>query len=136
MSTNEHNLVSSQTHTTPIPTDHAQERWAERASGVHIQLGKAWHEAIEIESSELDYEQARLYSPADVVLIMKEQVIVTVVPANYDTLDTAALCYCPHCENLYRLTHDGTCHWCGRRRENVRTAGNINISYQSDNEPA
>ncbi len=113
----------------PVPTTHAEKRWAERTTTT-IAIEVAWERGVEVSHAH-DCEVARLYPPEDVVFLVRDGVIVTVVPANYDTLGTDDLIACDGCGSLIEWTLDTTnCPWCEHSIVSVRTGANLNIRYE------
>ncbi len=56
----------------PVPiTDHAHERWAERAATAGTDIETAWHQSIPVGAPERDADMARLYAPCDVLFVVR-----------------------------------------------------------------
>lgn len=63
----------------PYVTKHAEKRWIERSTSCDVTPEEAWDKGISIELSKRDYDEARLSLCGDVVLLRKNENIVTVL---------------------------------------------------------
>lgn len=124
---------SSRATDQPAVTDHARRRWGERAPQTALQLERAWRKSLPVRAPERACESARLYAPADVLLVVSGGAITTVCPANYDSLQTAHLGMCSNCANLDRFGSETTgCRWCGDEPVRVETGSGISITFTGE----
>mgnify|MGYP000241768768 CR=1 FL=1 len=121
-------------NTSPIPiTDHARERWSERAVTAELDIETAWHRSIPVEAPERDADMARLYSPSDVLFVVRGGVVTTVCPANYGSLEISELGQCTSCGNLDRHRYgEAACRWCGATHRRVEMASGVTVTYSEE----
>lgn len=100
-------------------TPHTRERWGER--GDDQLLRKALISADSV-GFEYPYEADKVlyYSPADLVFIIREHRVVTVMPACTDTIDARSLSQCEQCGNYSNLVqNDLKCSYCGNKTQKI-----------------
>jgi len=118
----------------PVPiTDHAHERWAERAATAEIDIESAWHQSIPVNAPVRDADMARLYAPCDVLFVVRGGTVTTACPANYDSLDISELGECSSCANLDTLHYgDAACRWCGSEQRQVEMTNGVTVTYTEE----
>ncbi|EMA30967.1 hypothetical protein [Haloarcula japonica] len=114
----------------PVPiTDHAHERWAERAATAGTDIETAWHQSIPVGAPERDADMARLYAPCDVLFVVRGGAVTTVCPANYGSLNTDGLGACTACGNLDSLQYgDTACRWCNTQPQEITLDSGLTVT--------
>ena len=117
-------------NTGPVPiTDHAHERWAERAATAETDIETAWHQSIPVAAPERDADTARLYAPCDVLFVVRGGAVTTVYPANYGSLNTDGLGACTACGNLDSLQYgDTACRWCNTQPQEITLDSGLTVT--------
>ena len=98
---------------------HTRERWGERGDDQLLRKALISADTVGFESP---YEADRVlyYSPADLVFIIREHRVVTVMPACADTIDTTNLSQCEECGNHSNLVQNGLkCSYCGNKTQKI-----------------
>jgi len=98
---------------------HTRERWEERGDDQLLRKALISADPVGFESP---YEADRVlyYSPADLVFIVREHRVVTVMPACADTLDTRSLSQCEKCGNhSNQVQNDFKCSYCGSKNQKI-----------------
>lgn len=123
--------AAAQEQSVPPVTDHARWRWSERAAAIEADIATAWQQSIPVAPPDHECDRARLFPPCDLLFVVEDDVITTVRPANYDTLDTSELGQCGDCGNLAQFGAAApTCPWCGCAVETVRMENGAVIQFE------
>jgi len=113
---------------TCFATRHASDRWFERVPDADISVETAWSKGIPVTASECDSDATTLYPPGDALLVRKDDRIVTVLPVDYDRLDTTGIVWCSACNCATTLARSlNECEWCGHETVVERSDGNLRI---------
>jgi hypothetical protein len=71
----------------PHASSHSKLRYTQRAGLDAPSMTEAWCEGVAVELDDWEYERARHHEGADVVLVERDGVIVTVISATHETID-------------------------------------------------
>lgn len=123
---------SIDSHCPPI-IPHAEERWQKRTPvNEPVDIGIAWKKTIIVGAPEIDCDIARLYQPYDLLIVVREGVIKTVLYADHHRLETEGFIYCVHCDCLIDPCKiDRTCTQCDEPITGSRTGGGMTIRLKS-----
>lgn len=108
----------------PTITGHARGRWCERSDMPTVDPATAWEDGLTVEVPEKEYSEARLYPPAEVVLLRQDEAIVTVLCAGRCHISSGGLFRCSSCGQVTRFqrSRDG-CEWCETPLAGVTESG-------------
>ncbi len=75
----------------PVVTQHARDRWIQRKlTKFAVSPEVAWRRAIDVTAPTVSADSVRLYQPEDLLLVERENHIVTVLEADYSRLEVTA----------------------------------------------
>lgn len=112
----------------PQIKQHARDRWHERTP-VDRSIEEAWFIAIPVEAPEADYDHARLYKPTNILLIVRDEWLRTVL--NNDGRIQAPRC--DNCDELVESVTSSRCSSCGEPQSLVQTPGRPTITRDGEN---
>jgi hypothetical protein len=113
----------------PIQEPHAPNQWTERFPDHDVDIQTAWERGLPALAPLKDGEAFRLYPPENALLILRDGLLRTAIPAN-DTLvlPEEDLERCQQCGNAHEpLDTDETCPWCDATLKAGRSTGPITI---------
>lgn len=128
-------LMSATPHTTthqPLTTTHATLRLAERFPEINHSVETLWTDGVTAELPDKDFDGARYYPPADIVIGRTGNALVTVLDATATRVRTPGAVQCPECEQPHEAALLDTCPWCGTATVEGRTTGAITVRYTED----
>lgn len=114
---------------TPHPTNHIKLQWLKRNTNRNIDIRTGWRLGVPVRAPDYDYNTARLYEPADILILERDGVMTTVLHSENIQLNDDHLVKCPCCGN--RIEVDGVdtddpeaianaCHWCNGEADHIR----------------
>lgn len=116
-------------HGVPRFTNHARDRWAERTPVPNpTPIEDAWRETYPVGAPTVDATAVHLHPEYDVLLVVKNGDVTTVLEAKYGRLDTSGLIRCDGCDCFTDIATTGlTCPWCEAPLCGIRGDGQLAI---------
>jgi hypothetical protein len=100
---------------------HTRERWGERGDDQPIRKALISADPVGFESP-YEADMVLYYSPADLVFIIRDHCVVTVMAAYRDTIDAQNLSECVQCGNYSDMVqNDLKCPYCGNKTQKIIT---------------
>lgn len=116
----------------PLTTTHATTRLAERAPETDNSVETLWSDGVTAELPSKDFDGARYYPPAGIVICRTGNVLVTVLNAGATRVRTPMAVRCLNCEEPHEAPLMDACPWCGAETLRDRTTGDITVRYTEE----
>lgn len=107
----------------PTASNHVQLQWWSRNPNRSIDIQTAWRLGVPIGAPDYHYDNARLHAPSGIIILSRNNRLVTVIYGEDIRTEDSHLKTCDHCGQRYDpKREDGDCHWCSEPDQAIMSA--------------